>query len=64
VSHERDAIARAFGRPFTKPPKRPLAKRIGFTLAGIALLAAGLIANEHLLAACDRLSVSLPVKTA
>jgi hypothetical protein len=48
MSLERDAIARAFGRPFTEPPKRAPAKRISFTLAGIALLGAGLIANERL----------------
>jgi hypothetical protein len=47
MSHEREAIARAFGRPFTEPPKRAPAKRIGFTLAGIALVAAALIANER-----------------
>ena len=41
MSHERDAIARAFSRPFIKPPKRAAAKRIGLTLAGVALLAAG-----------------------
>jgi hypothetical protein len=41
MSHDRDAIARAFSRPFIEPPKRAPAKRIGFTLAGIALLAAG-----------------------
>jgi hypothetical protein len=47
MSHERDAIARAFSRPFIEPPKRPPAKRIGFTLAGVALLAAGLIVSER-----------------
>ena len=41
MSHERDAIARAFSRPFIELPKRASTKRIGFTLAGIALLAAG-----------------------
>jgi hypothetical protein len=41
MSHERDAIARAFSRPFIEPPKRATAKRVGLTLAGIALLAAG-----------------------
>jgi hypothetical protein len=34
-------------RPFIDPPKRAPAKRIGFTLAGIALLAAGLIVSER-----------------
>ena len=47
MSHERDAIARAFSRPFIEPPKRATAKRVGFTLAGVALLAAGLIASER-----------------
>jgi hypothetical protein len=48
MSHERDAIARAFSRPFIEPPKRATAKRVGLTLAGIALLAAGgLIFNER-----------------
>ena len=41
MSQERDAIARAFSRPFIEPPKRATAKRVGLTLAGIALLAAG-----------------------
>ena len=48
MSHERDAIARAFSRPFIEPPKRATAKRVGLTLAGIALLAAGgLIINKR-----------------
>jgi hypothetical protein len=34
-------------RPFIDPPKRAPAKRIGFTLAGIALLAPGLIVSER-----------------
>ena len=41
MSHERDALARAFSRPFIDPPKRATAKRVSLTLAGIALLAAG-----------------------
>ena len=41
MSHERDAIARAFSRPFIEPPKRATAKRVGLKRAGIALLAAG-----------------------
>ena len=40
MSHERDAIARAFSRPFIEPPKRATAKRVGLTRR-IALLAAG-----------------------
>ena len=48
MSHERDAIARAFGRPSIEPPKRAPAKRAGITLVGIALLAAGgLIINKR-----------------
>jgi hypothetical protein len=51
MSHERDAIARAFSRPFIEPPKRATAMRVGFREATFVLLAlalAAFIAYEHL----------------